>query len=67
MKNCFHRRVDFMNRVVKILMQRDGLFQAEAEVRYMLEECNYDPEESEDIISSELGLEPDYIMDILFD
>lgn len=56
-----------MNRVVKILMQRDGLFQAEAEVRYMLEECNYDPEESEDIISSELGLEPDYIMDILFD
>lgn len=32
-----------MNRVVKILMQR------------------------EDIISSELGLEPDYIMNILFD
>ena len=59
-----------MNRVVKILMQRDGLSQAEEllrEVRYMLEECNYDPEESEDIISSELGLEPDYIMDILFD
>lgn len=61
-----------MNRVVRILMQRDDLSQAEAEelsreVRYMLEECNYDPEESEDIISSELGLEPDYIMDILFD
>lgn len=59
-----------MNRVVKILMQRDDLSQAEEllrEVRYMLEECNYDPEESEDIISSELGLEPDYIMDILFD
>lgn len=59
-----------MNRVVRILMQRDDLSQAEEllrEVRYMLEECNYDPEESEDIISSELGLEPDYIMDILFD
>jgi hypothetical protein len=59
-----------MNRVVKILMQRDDLSQAEEllrEVRYMLEECNYDPEESEDIISSELGLESDYIMDILFD
>lgn len=61
-----------MNRVVEILMKRDNLSQAEAEellreVRYMLEECNYDPEESEDIISSELGLEPDYIMDILFD
>lgn len=61
-----------MNRVVEILMKRDDLSQAEAEellreVRYMLEECNYDSEESEDIISSELGLELDYIMDILFD
>ena len=53
-------------------MKRDNLSQAEAEellreVSYMLEECNYDPEESEDIISDELGLELDYIMDILFD
>ena len=61
-----------MNRVVEILMKRDDLSQAEAEellreVRYMLEECNYDSEESEDIISDELGLELDYIMDILFD
>lgn len=60
-----------MNRVVKILMEREGLSREEAEdtlneVRKMLEECNYDPEESEEIISSELGLEPDYIMDILF-
>ena len=60
-----------MNRVVKILMERDDLSQTEAEhllkeVRDMLEECNYDPEESEDIISSELGLELDYTMDILF-
>lgn len=52
-------------------MEREGLFREEAEdrlneVREMLEECNYDPEESEEIISSELGLEPDYIMDILF-
>lgn len=60
-----------MNRVAKILMEREGLSREEAEdtlneVREMLEECNYDPEESEEIISSELGLEPDYIMDILF-
>ena len=39
-----------MNRVVKILMERDDLSQAEAEgllreVREMLEGCNYDPEE----------------------
>ena len=61
-----------MNRVVEILMRRDDLSQAEAEsllreVRDMLEECNFDPEESQDIIEDELGLEPDYIMDILFD
>ena len=60
-----------MNRVVKILMEREGLSREEAEdilneVKEMLEDCNYDPEESEEIISSELGLEPDYIMDILF-
>lgn len=60
-----------MNRVVKILMECEGLSREEAEdrlneVREMLEECNYDPEESEEIISSELGLEPDYIMDVLF-
>lgn len=60
-----------MNRVAKILMEREGLSREEAEdtlneVREMLEECNYDPEESEEIISSELGLDPDYIMDILF-
>ena len=61
-----------MNRVVKILMNRDGMTENEAtscldDVRKMLAECNYDIEEAEDIIYSELGLEPDYIMDILWD
>lgn len=60
-----------MNRVIKILMDRDDMTGSEAtdclnEVREMLAECNYDPAESEDIISSELGLEMDYIMDILY-
>ena len=31
----------------------------------MLEECNYNPEETENIIASELSLESDYIFDIL--
>lgn len=44
-------------------MEREDLLR---EVREMLKKCNYDPEESEDIISSELGLELDYTMDILF-
>ena len=59
-----------MNKVIKILMERDGMTKAEAtdllhEVQDMMKECNYDPEECVDIMASELGLEPDYIMGIL--
>lgn len=60
-----------MNRVVSILMKRDGNTKEEAlaridEVRKRIESCNYDPEESEDIVMEELGLEMDYLEDILF-
>lgn len=61
-----------MNRIVEILMRRDNLTQQEAEdrvmeVKQMMEDCNYDPEECVDIMSDELGLEMDYIEDLLFD
>ena len=61
-----------MNRIVKILMNRDGMTKAEAvelvkEVREMIEEAveagSYS--EAEEIMYSELGLEMDYIFDIL--
>ena len=60
-----------MNRVVEILMHRDNLTQQEAEdrvleVKQMMEDCNYDPEECVVIMDDELGLEMDYIEDILF-
>ena len=60
-----------MNRVVKILMKRDGLSKEEAydlvnEVRVEMQEAiacgDYDL--AEEIIESDLGLEPDYIIDI---
>ena len=59
-----------MNRVVEILINRDGITQQEAEdmisdVKRQMEECNYDPAECEDIFMSELGLEMDYLMDII--
>lgn len=59
-----------MNRVIKILMERDDMTKAEAtdllhEVQDMMQECEYEPVECEAIIASELGLELDYIMDIL--
>ena len=56
--------------VVEILMKRDGLSRREAqdrfnEVREMIQECNFDPFETEDILIGELGLEMDYIFEFL--
>ena len=58
-----------MNRVVKILMERDGMSQEEAEelvedTAAELAECD-SIIDADDIIACNLGLEPDYIMDIL--
>lgn len=60
-----------MNNVVEILMKRDGLSQEEAEnrireVRDIMEGCRFDPEECEEIMMDELGLEMDYVIDILY-
>lgn len=57
-----------MNRVVKILMDRDGITRKEAEE--LIEETREeilanDSFYADDIILNNLGLEPDYIMDIL--
>lgn len=59
-----------MNKVVKILMQRDDMTREAAEelvasVREALYQCDGSFEAATDIIADELGLEPDYIMDIL--
>ena len=63
-------KVITMNRVVEILVRRDGITEAEAksilnDVRQMFKECNYDPDECEDIMACELGLELDYLLDVL--
>lgn len=55
-----------MQEIINILMERDGMTKREAldlikEVKEMMEECNYDPEECEEIFTSEIGLELDYI------
>ena len=62
-----------INPVVKILMNRDKMSRLEAEnyveqVREMLHEAAARGSymECEDIIYDELGLEPDYLMDLLF-
>lgn len=58
------------NKVVDILMKRDDMSRTEAqerfnEVREMIQECNFDPFETEDILIEELGLEMDYIFEFL--
>ena len=62
-----------MNRVVSILMTRDGYSKEEAveainDCREEMNEAiaNGDYDLAEDILSYDLGLEPDYIFDILY-
>lgn len=62
-----------LNPVVKILMNRDKMLRLEAEnyveeVREMLHEAAARGSymECEDIMYDELGLEPDYLIDLLF-
>ena len=53
---------------VEILMKRDGISKSEAieMVRETREELlNSDPFEADEIIACNLGLEPDYLLDIL--
>ena len=57
-------------RVIKILMERDGNTREQAVARIIaarneMEDCDYDAIECEDILQGDLGLEPDYIFDIL--
>lgn len=57
-----------MEQVIKILMERDGNTREEAEnriqeTRELLLSSN--PWESDQIMADELGLEPDYIFDII--
>ena len=60
-----------MNRLKSIIMKRDGLTSEEAdslleEVREMMNDAMAygDVQEAEDIFTDELGLEPDYIVDL---
>lgn len=59
-----------MERVVEILMEREGLQRHDAidlinEARDAMEDCNYEPYQCEEILADYLGLEPDYMFDII--
>jgi len=56
-----------MNRVVKILMERDGNTKEEAEriLKNTRDEMMEDIDNSEEIMRCNLGLELDYVFDII--
>jgi ribosomal protein L7/L12 len=63
-----------MNDIIKVLMERDGLSLEEAEKHVedtssrIWDELDYEDcelEDLEDILYGEIGLEPDYLLDIL--
>lgn len=61
-----------MNKVVEVLMKRDGMTKQEAQnhlayVRQLMEDAvaDGDFDLAEQLVASELGLEMDYIFDIL--
>ncbi len=60
-----------MSKVAEILCRRDGISVEEAErqvseVREAILSCNGNYSEAEEIMLNELGLEMDYIFDILY-
>ena len=59
-----------MNPIIEILCRRDGISVKEAahrvyEVKELIEQCNYDYDEVEYILATHLGLEMDYIHDLI--
>lgn len=56
-----------MNKVIEILINRDGL--TESEAKKLIDETREmiitEPEDADQIISEQLGLEPDYLFYIL--
>lgn len=58
------------DRVVQILCRRDNISEEEAtelveSTVHLMDLANWDPETCEDIMREELGLEPDYIFDLI--
>ncbi len=59
-----------MKSVIQILMDRDGNSEEEAiervkETKHMMEQCAFEPFETERILMEQLGLEMDYIHDFI--
>ena len=56
-----------MNKIVKILMERDGINEEYAQtlVNETRDEIMMNPAEADEIIMDYLGLEPDYLMDLI--
>lgn len=56
-----------MNKLLEVLMRRDGMSRSEAEdaIAEARKAVLEDGEDPEDILADEFGLEPDYVFDLL--
>ena len=55
-----------MNRIVEILMNRDGMTQKDADRMLMEAQCEiYEGANPEKILEDDFGLEPDYLLDLV--
>ena len=61
-------RVKSVNRIVEILMKRDGMSRKEAEADLDRVRSEFDPtcDDPDEVLAIEFGLEPDYIFDLLW-
>ena len=57
-----------MKKIISILMERDGLDREEAKklIQETYEEIIENPNDANTIIMNNLGLEPDYLIDLLY-
>lgn len=63
------RKAQRPNRIVEVLVDRDGMTKVEATRALLQARAAFNPAEDDpdEVLASEFGLEPDYIADLLWD
>ena len=62
------RKLKETNHIVEVLMNRDGMSRRDAEAALNRVREYFDPvcDDPEEVLAEEFGLEPDYIIDLLW-
>jgi hypothetical protein len=62
------KKPEEINPIVEVLMNRDGMSRKDAETELRRVRSCFDPtcDDPEEVLAEEFGLEPDYILDLLW-